>query len=135
MSVRIDLNKIYFSIKPSNLCPVTIKKTGVINESCKGKRPVIFGDHIYFLRDHKAKKEFLARPLDYLFDQTPEPSVFPSICITGPPKSGKTSLAKRAALDLELMYLTVPSIINSIVDSNDVTSAHENVKLFKSFRI
>ena len=96
------------------------------------------------LRDQKAKKvhnfvlfphdkllnflkEFMARPCDYLSDSAPQPVIFPSVCLTGPPKSGKTCLAKRVSLDLDLVYLTVPDILNSILEAKDVSNLHERV--------
>lgn len=73
------------------------------------------------------KKEFMERPLDYVSDSPPQPIIFPSVCLTGSPKSGKTCLAKRVSLDLDLVYLTIPDILNSILDAKDVSNLHEKV--------
>ena len=107
------------------LCPVTVKTNGTITSTCQGKLPVICGDQIYFLRDRKARKEFITRPLTYIFEAPTQPIVLPTICVVGPPKSGKTTLSKSIAAEKELVYLSVPDILNSILDGNEVSSLND----------
>ena len=76
----------------------------------------------------------MARPYDYVSDRTPQPVIFTTVCLTGPPKSGKTCLAKRVSQDLDLVYLTVPDILNSILEAKDVSNLHEKVSLVTLLR-
>ena len=87
---------------------------------------------MYFVRDAEAKKEFFARPTSFVFKAAPKPIVHPTVCIIGPPKSGKTSLAHSIANSMEMVYLTVPDIIRSILQGNETTSLYE--KLSKTLR-
>lgn len=59
----------------------------------------------------------------------PKPLINPAVCIVGRPKSGKTMLSKRVAKQFDLVYLTVPIVIQSILDAHENTQLHDDVKI------
>ncbi|RKO94807.1 hypothetical protein BDK51DRAFT_30962 [Blyttiomyces helicus] len=71
------------------------------------------------------RDEFIQNTASYIHLPTPPPAVPPSICILGRPKSGKTALAAKLALEFGIVHLTVPLIIQSILDAKEETSLHD----------
>ena len=57
----------------------------------------------------------------------PPPFVSPTISIVGPPKSGKTFIATRIAREFDIVYLTVPIIVQTILDGKENTDLHDKV--------
>ena len=109
-------------------CPVTLKKNNNLSASSHGTKPVIYGDHIYFTKNLNSKREFILNPLAYLFKSPPQPLVSPTACILGPPKSGKTKLAESISTELDCVHLTIPGILQSILDGKEITALHDDVK-------
>ena len=60
--------------------------------------------------------------------QPPKPFVKPSIFVLGPSKSGKTIAAERLSKELDLVYLTIPIIIQGILDGAEDTDLYDNIK-------
>jgi nicotinamide riboside kinase len=81
---------------------------------------------VYYLK--VGSQEFLKNPSAFSLDSSVQPLVHPKILITGGPKTGKTTLAQGLAKDLGLVYLTVPTIINSILEGQDVTSLYDDIE-------
>ncbi|KAJ3024107.1 adenylate kinase [Thoreauomyces humboldtii] len=110
-------------------CPVTLYGNRYITKSSAGSLPVVFGDHIYFLKDKPSRKRFLADIWRYANQPAPPPVVRPRICIVGGAKSGKTSAAKGLAAELDAVYLDVPLVLQSILDGQEVaTGLYEELK-------
>ncbi|XP_038617228.1 adenylate kinase 9 [Tachyglossus aculeatus] len=59
--------------------------------------PVVHRQYIYFLSSKENKEEFMRNPIKYIRQPRPKPAVPVRIGIVGPPKSGKTTVAKRFA--------------------------------------
>ncbi|KAH6571770.1 hypothetical protein BASA50_001642 [Batrachochytrium salamandrivorans] len=110
-------------------CPVTLKLCNDSYLDIFGKHPVIFQNHIYFLKDVTARQEFISRPLDFILYNAPQSVVYPMIYILGGPKSGKTYLSESLSLELKITHITVPSAIQAIIDGEEVTSLYDNLKL------
>ncbi|KAJ3325576.1 adenylate kinase [Boothiomyces sp. JEL0866] len=72
--------------------------------------------------------EFTRDTNHYLFTSAPEPILSPTCCILGNPKSGKTTLAKALEDPLDCVHLTVSSILQGILDAQEVTSIHDKIK-------
>lgn len=53
--------------------------------------PVIFGPYIYFLSSKSSQNYFVENPLKYLSQPPPGPAIPISVCVVGPPKSGKST--------------------------------------------
>ncbi|KAJ3357640.1 adenylate kinase [Entophlyctis luteolus] len=98
-----------------NFCPVAFKKNPSSLKRLTGTKPVIFKQHIYYLGNEESREEFIANTKDYISQPPPQPIVRPRIFILGRPKSGKSTLASRIAAENDLVHLTVPVIINSIM--------------------
>jgi len=63
----------------------------------------------------------------YMNQPEPEPIVKPQIIVTGLPMSGKTTLASSLAKLLHAEYLTIPTIIQDLVDANEQTDLVQKV--------
>ncbi len=63
----------------------------------------------------------------------PKPLINPAVCVVGRPKSGKTMLSKRVAKQFDLVYLTVPIIVQSILDAQEKTQLYEDVSMNLDF--
>lgn len=106
-------------------CPVSMYKLQSAFARPAGKLPVLHGDHIYFLSDSKHRDEFLGNILKFISQPPPKLVVPPKIMIVGRPKSGKTDLAAKISAEYNLVHLTIPLIIDSII------AGKENTRLWK----
>ena len=70
----------------------------------------------------------MKNPLFYRIDSEMKPLVCSTLAIIGAPKSGKTSLARKIAAEKELIYLSVPFILTTILNGKDTSSLCENLK-------
>jgi adenylate/nucleoside-diphosphate kinase len=111
-------------------CPVALHKTNSMRIEDFGTIPVLFGEHIYFLKDENSIKQFLVSPKYFLLSKPPQPMLFPTVCILGDVKSGKTTLAEGLSKVMNAVYLTVPIILQAIIDSNEATTLCEQVFFF-----
>ncbi|KAI1897614.1 hypothetical protein AGOR_G00085080 [Albula goreensis] len=69
--------------------------------------PVLFNQFIYFFVSKDTRNRFMHNPVKYLRQPKPSPSLPIKISIIGPPKSGKTTVAKRFASEYGLQRLSV----------------------------
>lgn len=116
-------------------CPVLNKARKNLSVSQFGNIPVLFGEHVYFLSSvenlkvvYIFMKEFIKRPTFYLSAPPPQPLFFPTICIVGDSKSGKTSLAREIAESLQIVHLTVDSVLQTLLDGEEVTALSDGIK-------
>ncbi|KAL2914320.1 hypothetical protein HK105_206092 [Polyrhizophydium stewartii] len=113
-------------------CPVTLKRTNRMAPESYGKKPVVFGDQIYFLKDMAAKRasraEFVFNTLSYIRDSPPQPLVAPTAIVLGACKAGKSALAAKLAVEMDAVHLTVPTILQAIIDGKEVTALYEELK-------
>lgn len=72
-------------------------------------------------------KQFLISPSFYLSSTTPLPMLFPTICIIGDVKSGKTSLTEGLAETLGAVHLTIPKILQAIIDGQEISTLNEKL--------
>ncbi|KAJ3245876.1 adenylate kinase [Chytriomyces hyalinus] len=107
------------------ICPVSLKKNSSVLKRHSGSKPVLFRDHIYYLRTEEYRDEFVNNIQEYISQTPPQPAVRPQIAILGRPKCGKTTGAARISKEYDLVHLTIPTIINSILQGN------ENISLSK----
>ncbi|KAJ3092712.1 adenylate kinase [Quaeritorhiza haematococci] len=106
-------------------CPVSLHNNQV---TCLGHKPVVYRDQIYFCSDEQARDELIGNTLTYVNQDPPKPIVRPTCVVLGRPKSGKTTLAKAVARDLQLVYLSIPIILQNIVDNHENTNLHDEIK-------
>ncbi|KAJ3218873.1 adenylate kinase [Dinochytrium kinnereticum] len=100
-------------------CPVAMAKSASVLQRQIGTKPIVYGDHIYFVKGEAQVKDFLENTLGYISLPPPKPVVRPRVCILGRPKSGKSTLAAKACAELELIHLTIPSVLDSLLARGD----------------
>ena len=93
--------------------------------------PLTYGPYIYFLSSLETRNKFIRTPLEYIkkqsIDQTPPPPTPIKIAIVGPPKSGKTTLAKRFSAELGVMKVSIEDIVQLLLSKFSNTVIAENV--------
>ncbi|XP_032071185.1 adenylate kinase 9 [Thamnophis elegans] len=83
--------------------------------------PVIHRNCIYFFTSKENREKFMKNPLKYLRQPKPKPTVPVKIAIVGPPRSGKTTVAKKFAETYGLMRLSMGDAIRSILNNQPET--------------
>ncbi|KAI8608195.1 hypothetical protein BC830DRAFT_1156309 [Chytriomyces sp. MP71] len=107
------------------ICPVSLKKNSSVLKRYTGTKPVLYREHIYYLRGDDNREEFINNIHEYISLPPPQPAVRPQICILGRPKAGKSAAAERIAAEYDMVHLTIPTIVESILAGN------ENIALAK----
>uniref|UniRef100_A0A8C3FGM5 Adenylate kinase 9 n=2 Tax=Chrysemys picta bellii TaxID=8478 RepID=A0A8C3FGM5_CHRPI len=79
--------------------------------------PVIHRQYIYFFSSKENKEKFMKNPIKFIRQPKPKPSVPVKIAIVGPPKSGKTTVAKKFASVYGLMRLSVGDAIRLVLNN------------------
>jgi adenylate kinase family enzyme len=67
--------------------------------------------------------------MKYVSQPEPQPVVRPRICILGRPKAGKSILASKLSIEYDMVLLTIPIILESILAGNENTSLARKVIL------
>ncbi|KAK2575553.1 hypothetical protein KPH14_011271 [Odynerus spinipes] len=92
-------------------------------------RPVIHRQYIYFLCGQDAVSAFVKNPLKYLERDSCLPLIPLNICVVGPPKCGKTTLAERFADTYGLRLVTREKALQRVTNDYSWT---ELAKLIES---
>ncbi|XP_069090617.1 adenylate kinase 9 isoform X2 [Pleurodeles waltl] len=90
--------------------------------------PVIFRQYIYFFSTKENRDIFLRNPVKYLNQPKPKVSVPIRIAIVGPPKSGKSTVARKLASVYGLQRLSMGDAIRSVLDNQPQTELALEVK-------
>ncbi|KAJ8355677.1 hypothetical protein SKAU_G00184710 [Synaphobranchus kaupii] len=77
--------------------------------------PVLFHQFIYFFASKETRNRFMLNPIKYLRQPKPKPSLPIKIAIIGPPKSGKTTAARRFASEYGLQRLSIGDAMRSVL--------------------
>ncbi|KAM6271701.1 adenylate kinase 9 [Spheniscus humboldti] len=77
--------------------------------------PVIHRQYIYFFSSKENKETFMKNPIKYIRQPKPKPAVPLKIAIVGPPKSGKTTVAKKFASVYGLLRLSMGDAIRLVL--------------------
>ncbi|XP_077158489.1 adenylate kinase 9 isoform X2 [Paroedura picta] len=78
--------------------------------------PVIHRNSIYFFTSKENRDKFMKNPIKYIRQPKPKPSMPVKIAIVGPPKSGKTTVAKKFASAYGLKRLSMGDAIRMILN-------------------
>ncbi|XP_075780087.1 adenylate kinase 9 isoform X4 [Pelodiscus sinensis] len=78
--------------------------------------PVIHRQYIYFFSSKENKEKFMKNPIKFICQPKPKPFVPVKIAIVGPPKSGKTTVAKKFASVYGLMRLSMGDAIRLVLN-------------------
>ncbi|XP_069661200.1 adenylate kinase 9 isoform X2 [Haliaeetus albicilla] len=79
--------------------------------------PVIHRQYIYFFSSKENKETFMKNPIKYIRQSKPKPAVPVKIAIVGPPKSGKTTVAKKFASVYGLLRLSTGDAIRLVLNN------------------
>ncbi|KAM6280202.1 adenylate kinase 9 [Porphyrio hochstetteri] len=83
--------------------------------------PVIHRQYIYFFSSKKNKEIFMKNPIKYIHQPKPRPAVPIKIAIVGPPKSGKTTVARKFASVYGLLRLSMGDAIRLVLNNQPET--------------
>ncbi|XP_063088089.1 adenylate kinase 9 isoform X2 [Cavia porcellus] len=83
--------------------------------------PVIHRQYIYFLSSKETKEKFMKNPIKYIRQPKPKPTMPVRIIIVGPPKSGKTTVAKKLASEYGLKHLSVGEALRTVLSHHPET--------------
>ncbi|KAL7752542.1 hypothetical protein RI367_002076 [Sorochytrium milnesiophthora] len=97
-------------------CPVACKEQGKLSHTTMGEKPVILGQHLYWMLDRPRKEKFSRASQMYLATPEPSPYVRPKVLVLGVPQAGKTLAATRLAQRAGLAYLQIESVLESVMD-------------------
>ncbi|XP_071335378.1 adenylate kinase 9 isoform X3 [Trachinotus anak] len=81
--------------------------------------PLIFHQYIYFFASKENRNTFMLNPLKYLRQPKPTPSLPVKMAILGPPKSGKTTVAKMFAQKHGLARLSIGSVMRMVLNTQE----------------
>ncbi|KFZ69554.1 Adenylate kinase 9, partial [Podiceps cristatus] len=73
--------------------------------------------YIYFFSSKENKETFMKNPIKYIRQPKPKPAVPVKIAIVGPPKSGKTTVAKKFASVYGLLRLSMGDAIRLVLNN------------------
>ncbi|XP_053155672.1 adenylate kinase 9 isoform X5 [Hemicordylus capensis] len=83
--------------------------------------PVIHRNCVYFFTSKENRDKFMKNPIKYLRQPKPKSTVPVKIAIVGPPKSGKTTVAKKFASVYGVMRLSMGDAIRMILNNQPDT--------------
>nr|XP_034965151.1 adenylate kinase 9 isoform X3 [Zootoca vivipara] len=83
--------------------------------------PLIHRNCIYFFTSKENRDTFMKNPIKYLRQPKPKPTVPVKIAVVGPPKSGKTTVAKRFAKEYGLLRLSMGDAIRMVLNNQPET--------------
>ncbi|XP_053736927.1 adenylate kinase 9 [Synchiropus splendidus] len=81
--------------------------------------PLLFHQYIYFFANRENRDAFSLNPLKYLRQRKPYPSLPVRLAIVGPPKSGKTTVAKVFAQKYGLARLSIGSVMRMVLNAQE----------------
>ncbi|XP_069707806.1 adenylate kinase 9 [Phaenicophaeus curvirostris] len=100
--------------------PVKLSEGDVIKPQQRGENsvfPVIHRQYIYFFSSKENRETFMKNPIKYICQPKPKPAVPVKIAIVGPPKSGKTTVAKKFASVYGLLHLSMGDAIRLVLNN------------------
>ncbi|XP_056260814.1 adenylate kinase 9 isoform X1 [Seriola aureovittata] len=90
--------------------------------------PLIFHQYIYFFASKENRNTFMVNPLKYLRQSKPTPSLPVKMAVLGPPKSGKTAVAKMFAQKYGLVQLSIGSVMRMVLNTQEHTDLSVQMK-------
>ncbi|KAG2468399.1 KAD9 kinase, partial [Polypterus senegalus] len=104
--------------------PVKLREGDVIQPVLGPKNPsypVIYRQFVYFLSSKQNREKFMMNPLKYIRQPRPKPSVPIKIAIVGPPKSGKSTVARMFERELGLERLSIGDCVRLVLSTQSHT--------------
>ncbi|XP_035277888.1 adenylate kinase 9 isoform X1 [Anguilla anguilla] len=94
--------------------------------------PLLFHQFVYFFASKETRKKFTLNPIKYLRQPKPKPSLPIKISIVGPPKSGKTTVARRFASEYGLQRLSIGEAMRSVLANQSQTELANQMRKYLS---
>ncbi|KAI4890937.1 hypothetical protein NFI96_033193 [Prochilodus magdalenae] len=83
--------------------------------------PVLFHNFIYFFASKETRNTFMLNPFKYLRQPKPTASLPIKLAIIGPPKSGKTTVARMFAREYGLVRLSIGEVMRIVLSTQSNT--------------
>ncbi|KAL1770118.1 adenylate kinase 9, partial [Sigmodon hispidus] len=90
--------------------------------------PVIHRQYIYFLSSKQSREKFMMNPIKYIRQPKPKATMPVRIMIVGPPKSGKTTVAKKLVSEYGLKRLSIGDALRSMLSNHPDTELSLMIK-------
>ncbi|KFQ77607.1 Adenylate kinase 9, partial [Phoenicopterus ruber ruber] len=84
--------------------------------------------YIYFFSSKENKETFMKNPIKYIRQPKPKPAVPVKIAIVGPPKSGKTTVAKKFASVYGLLRLSMGDAVRLVLNNQPESELARKLK-------
>ncbi|XP_075315081.1 adenylate kinase 9 [Odontesthes bonariensis] len=92
--------------------------------------PLLLHQFIYFFSTKENRNEFMLNPLKYLQQPKPTPTLPIKMAVTGPPKSGKTTVAQRFAQKYGLARLSIGGVMRMVLNNQAHTDLAVQMKRY-----
>ncbi|XP_032877861.1 adenylate kinase 9 [Amblyraja radiata] len=89
--------------------------------------PVVHRKYIYYFVSKQNRDKFMENPFKYITQPKPRPTVPIKIAIIGPPKSGKSTMAKKLVKEFGLQRLSAGEAIRTILSTQKKTALAVNI--------
>ncbi|MBN3311086.1 KAD9 kinase, partial [Amia calva] len=83
--------------------------------------PVLYRQFIYFFASKDTRSRFIVNPIKYLQQDKPKPSLPIKIAVVGPPKSGKSTVARMFAGEYGLQRLSIGEAMRLVLSNQKQT--------------
>ncbi|XP_048858202.1 adenylate kinase 9 isoform X2 [Brienomyrus brachyistius] len=83
--------------------------------------PVLFHQFIYFFTSKETRRKFMFNPIKYLRQPKPRPPLPIKMAITGPPKSGKSTVARKFASEFGIQRLSIGDAMRAVLTNQRQT--------------
>jgi adenylate/nucleoside-diphosphate kinase len=114
-------------------CPVKLLEGEPVQQLYDEKKkpyPAVHRSYVYYLSSKEARREFIRDPIKFLKQPSPLTTVPFRLCILGPPKSGKTTLANRFVKEYGCVRLSVGEAIRAILKNQPNTELAETIQSY-----
>ncbi|XP_047429649.1 adenylate kinase 9 [Mugil cephalus] len=92
--------------------------------------PLLFNQYIYFFASKENRKIFMHNPLKYLRQPKPIPSLPVKMAVTGPPKSGKTTVAQMFAKKYGVAQMSIGKAMRMVLNTQEHTDLAAQMKKY-----
>ncbi|XP_056422277.1 adenylate kinase 9 isoform X3 [Hyla sarda] len=135
VSLSLANNMLHVSYKHPSIFgrwdPVKLSQGEVIKPYRNPENPgysLIYRQYIYFFTTKENRDIFVRNPIKFIQQPKPKPSVPVRIAVLGPPKSGKTTVAKMFTRIYGLQRLSLGDAIRSVLENQPNTELELNIK-------
>ncbi|XP_051881405.1 LOW QUALITY PROTEIN: adenylate kinase 9 [Pristis pectinata] len=89
--------------------------------------PVVHRKYVYYFVSKQNRDKFIENPFKYITQPKPRPPVPIKIAIVGPPKSGKSTVARRFASEFGLQRISAGEAIRTVLTTQRKTALAVNI--------